>query len=115
MTAGFLCGDHLAQHRAAPVHKRLRKQNREEIDKRLRTLEDNVTYRHPYLSVHQSRSQPPTEWQQELANAIEGVFSKGARELEEVVVGLNESRVHPLKGGTWTAENFTALMRELGV
>ncbi len=73
-----------------------------------------MTYRHPYLSAHQSRSQSPTEWQQELANAIENIFSKGARELDAVVAGLNESRVRPPKGGVWTGDNFTALMHELG-
>jgi hypothetical protein len=71
-------------------------------------------YRYPYLDPHQSRSQEPTAWQQELANAIESVFTKGARELDEVVAGLNDTRVRPPNGGDWTPENFTALMRELG-
>ena len=73
-----------------------------------------MDYRSPYLSPHQSRTQPPTAWQQELANAIESVFSKGARELDELVAGLNASRVRPPSGGDWTAENFTAVMHELG-
>lgn len=73
-----------------------------------------MTYQYPYLSPHQTRSQPPTAWQQELANAIEGVFSRGARELDEVVAGLNASRVRPPGGGDWSAENFTAVIRELG-
>ncbi len=71
-------------------------------------------YRYPYLSPHQARTQEPTAWQQELANAIEGVFSKGARELDEIVSGLNASRVRPPGGGDWTADNFAAVMRELG-
>lgn len=71
-------------------------------------------YRYPYLDPHQSRTQEPTAWQQELANAIESVFAKGARELDEVVAGMNKTRVRPLDGGDWTADNFTALMRELG-
>lgn len=71
-------------------------------------------YRYPYLDPHQTRQQPPTAWQQELANALEQIFSKGARELHEVVAGLNASRVRPLPGGEWTPENFQALMTELG-
>lgn len=71
-------------------------------------------YRYPYLDPHQTRTAEPTVWQQELANAIENVFSKGAREVDEVVAGLNKSRVRPLDGGDWTAEKFTTLMRELG-
>jgi hypothetical protein len=73
-----------------------------------------MEYRFPYLSPHQARTQSPTAWQQELANAIEGVFSKGARELDELVAGLNASRVRPPSGGEWTKENFTAVMQELG-
>jgi hypothetical protein len=71
-------------------------------------------YQYPYLSPHQTRAQEPTAWQQELANAIESVFSKGAHQLDELVAGLNASRVRPPTGEDWTAENFTAVMRELG-
>jgi hypothetical protein len=73
-----------------------------------------MAYEYPYFSPHQTRTQEPTAWQQDLANAIEGVFSRGARELDEVVAGLNASRVRPPNGGDWTADNFTAVMRELG-
>ncbi len=71
-------------------------------------------YRYPSLDPHQTRTHEPTVWQQELANALESVFSKGARELDEVVTGLNGTRVRPPDGADWTPENFTALMRELG-
>lgn len=71
-------------------------------------------YAYPYLEPVQTRAQEPTAWQQELANAIEGVFTKGAREIDEVVAGLNGTRVRPPNGDDWTPENFTAAMRELG-
>lgn len=71
-------------------------------------------YQYPYLDPHQTRTHEPTQWQQELANAIESVFVKGARELDEVVAGLNGTRVRPPNGADWTPENFTTLMRELG-
>jgi hypothetical protein len=73
-----------------------------------------MTYQYPYLDPHQSRIHDPTAWQQELANTIEAVFAKGARELDALIAGLNASRVRPPDGGTWTEQNFTALMRELG-
>jgi hypothetical protein len=73
-----------------------------------------ATYQFPYLDPHQTRLHEPTTWQQELANAIEGVFAKGARELDELVEGLNGSRVRPPSGGDWTEENLRAVMRELG-
>jgi hypothetical protein len=71
-------------------------------------------YAYPYLDPIQSRTHEVTAWQQELANAIESVFTKGARELDEVVAGLNGTRVRPPNGADWTEENFTAVMRELG-
>jgi hypothetical protein len=71
-------------------------------------------YQFPQLSPHQSRSHEPTQWQLDLAAAIEGIFAKGARGLDELIEGLNASRVRPLGDGRWTPENYTALMRELG-
>jgi hypothetical protein len=71
-------------------------------------------YRSPYLEPHQTRTQAPSDWEMELSSAIENAFSKGAHELDELVAALNASRVRPRTGGGWTAENFTALMRELG-
>lgn len=73
-----------------------------------------MTYQYPYLEPHQTRSQEPTQWQQELANAIESIFTKGARELDELIAGLNASRVRAPDGAKWTEQNFTAVMRELG-
>ena len=71
-------------------------------------------YKSPYLEAHQTRTHAPSEWELELASAIENVFSKGAHELDDVVSALNASRVRPRTGGAWTQENFTALMRDLG-
>jgi len=71
-------------------------------------------YEFPYLDPHQSISHSPTAWHMELAGAIESVFSKGAHQLDELVAGLNGSRVRPPSGGEWTAENLTTLLRELG-
>jgi hypothetical protein len=73
-----------------------------------------MTYQFPYLSPHQSRTQEPTQWQMELASAIESIFAKGSHSLDALVDGLNGSRVKPPDGGVWTADKFTALMRELG-
>jgi hypothetical protein len=75
---------------------------------------DMNTYQFPYLSAHQSRTQEPTEWQLELASVIEGIFAKGAHELDDLVVGLNASRLRPPVGAEWTKENLASLMQELG-
>jgi hypothetical protein len=50
----------------------------------------------------------------ELASALESIFAKGAHTLDDLVAGLNASRVKPVDGGAWTPENYTALIRELG-
>jgi hypothetical protein len=73
-----------------------------------------MTYQYPYLDPHQTRSGEPTAWQQELANAIESIFAKGAYDLDQLIVGLNASRVRAPDGAMWTEQNFTAVMRELG-
>ena len=71
-------------------------------------------YQFPYLSPHQSIVQEPTQWQLELASAMESIFAKGTHTLEDLIEGLNGSRVKPPDGGQWTADKYTALMRELG-
>lgn len=70
-------------------------------------------YAFPYLSPHQSRLRPPTDWEASLADAIEGAFGRGHHELPALVAALNTSRVRPRDGGTWTEDSFCALMREL--
>lgn len=72
------------------------------------------SYQFPYLSPHQSRRHVPTDWEMQLADAIESAFGRGAHELEALVEALNASRVRPRDGGRWTAETFTRLMRDLG-
>jgi hypothetical protein len=70
---------------------------------------------YPYLEPRQTREREPTAWEQELANAIEGIFAKGGWDLDQIVAGLNKSRVRPPTGGEWTKDNFQAIMKELGV
>ncbi len=70
-------------------------------------------YAFPYLNSHQSRMQEPTQWQMELAAAIENIFSRGATSINELVDGLNNSRVKLPDGGPWTTERYITLMQEL--
>ncbi len=71
-------------------------------------------YVFPALDPHQSRTREPTEWEMSLAGALEEAFGRGNYELPALVAALNASRVRPREGGTWTEENFSELMRELG-
>jgi hypothetical protein len=68
----------------------------------------------PYVENRQSMPRPPTEWETELATAIEAAFAKGAWELEALVAALNASWIRPREGGDWTVANFTATLGELG-
>lgn len=72
-------------------------------------------YEFPYHNPVQSLSQNLTDWQIELAGAIEAIFGKGTHELNELVSGLNASRVRPPGGGMWTEENYRAVMKELAL
>ena len=71
-------------------------------------------YRFPHLEIHQSRSRAPTEWETNLAGALEAAFGQGHHEMPALIAALNASRVRPREGGAWTEENFRALMAELG-
>ncbi len=72
------------------------------------------SYSFPALDPHQSRTREPSEWEMNLAAALEGIFGAGHYELPVVVAALNDSRVRPREGGHWTEANFQAVMAELG-
>ena len=74
-----------------------------------------TAYQSPYTEWRQSIDRAPTEWEIALASAVEDAFGKGRTELGALVEALNNSRVRPREGGTWTAERFVATMDELGV
>ncbi len=74
-----------------------------------------MKYSFPYSEWHQSLDREPTEWESTLAAAIEDAFAKGHHDLVGLVAALNASRVRPRGGGSWTTDNFSETMRELGV
>ncbi len=73
-----------------------------------------MSYVFPYLSGRQTQDHEPTDWEMALADTLESIFARGEWELEDVVAGLNNSRVRPRQGGQWTADIYCAVMRELG-
>ena len=68
----------------------------------------------PYLEPNQSRSAPPTEFENQLGDAIESAYAAGVHDLEGLVGRLNADGPPPRDGGQWTTEQFTILMAELG-
>ena len=67
-----------------------------------------------YLNPQQASSAPPTAWENEFADALEAAFARGVVELDALVSALNETRVRPREGGTWSVERFAATIAELG-
>lgn len=67
----------------------------------------------PYLEPHQSKLDEPTDFHHALGDTIEAAYADGVHDLDGLVARLNDSGP-AFDGGVWTAENFTALMAELG-
>lgn len=64
--------------------------------------------------VWQTRSSPPTEYENRIGDALEAVFESGAVELPDVVEGLNALGVKSADGRAWTPESFAAEVKRLG-
>lgn len=58
--------------------------------------------------VWQTRKAEPTQYENDLGDALEQVFERGATELSEVVDGLNRIGFRAPDGAAWTAERFCA-------
>ena len=65
--------------------------------------------------VHQTRVDSPTDYENELGQALEEIFSDNVIELENIISRLNEMDVQPHSGAVWTEENFRAEMKRLGM
>lgn len=68
----------------------------------------------PYMNPHQARKQPPTVYENELADALEAAFAAGVWDLEAVVKRLNDDGLRTPEGLEWTADRFQAAMERLG-
>ncbi|OMR36177.1 recombinase-like helix-turn-helix domain-containing protein [Burkholderia pseudomallei] len=63
--------------------------------------------------VWQTRKAEPTQYENDLGDALERVFESGATELAEVVAGLNRIGFRAPDGAEWTAERFCAELAAL--
>lgn len=61
----------------------------------------------------QTRSSTPTEYENQLGDALEKVFSEGIDSLPGVVAKLNEIGMLSPEGGLWTETSFQAEMHRL--
>jgi len=76
------------------------------------TTEQLMTNR--FLEPHQAQAAPPTDFENRLGDAIEAAYGAGIHDLDGLVTHMDEHGPLNPAGGSWTIENFTALMAELG-
>ena len=63
--------------------------------------------------VHQTRSASPSDFENQLGEALESIFGDGVTELADIVDSLNKRGVQAPHGQKWTEESFCAEIREL--
>jgi hypothetical protein len=63
--------------------------------------------------VWQTRSAEPTEYENQLGDALEAVFESGIQTLPEMVLKLNELGMFAPDGDRWTEDSFQAEMKRL--
>jgi hypothetical protein len=66
-----------------------------------------------YMEVNQVQKQPPSDYENRLADAIEAAFKNGAHELPALVTALNASGVAAPDGSPWNVDTFAAVMASL--
>jgi hypothetical protein len=66
-----------------------------------------------YNETHQSRLTAPTDYENQLADAIEKAFGQGFHDLDGLVVQLNATTVRTPEGALWTPENYVQVMAAL--
>ena len=62
----------------------------------------------------QNRAEPPSPFEDRIADALEKIFAKGIDELAGVVRELNQAAIRDRDGNAWTEESFQAEMERLG-
>ena len=53
-------------------------------------------------------------WEEELAAALQEIFSAGTHDLDGMVAGLNQKGVKPPDRDTWTVEGFRSVLKQVG-
>jgi len=64
--------------------------------------------------IHQTRSTPPTEYENRLGEALTEIFDADVDQLPDVITKLNEMGVQAPYGVAWTEDSFQAEMKRLG-
>lgn len=67
-----------------------------------------------YNATHQTRSAPPSAWEDRLGDAIEAAFAQGIHDLAGLVAELNRVGVADPEGQAWTTQRYAEEMARLG-
>lgn len=67
-----------------------------------------------FLEPWQSRTEPPSAYENRLGDALEALFAEGVHELPDLVAALNKRGVAAPEGGEWTEAGFADAMKRLG-
>lgn len=67
-----------------------------------------------YNETHQSRSAPPTAYENLLGDAIERAYTQGIHDLDGLVAYLNQSGPSGPNGQPWTPQSYRQEMARLG-
>ena len=68
----------------------------------------------PTLYRWQTRARAPSEYEEQLADALTDLFAGEIYELAGIVDALNAGGVADPDGAPWTAESFPFFMKQLG-
>lgn len=67
-----------------------------------------------YLEPHQAQTSAATDFEDRLGDTIETAYAAGIHDLDGLVAQLEAHGPSSPAGGSWTADDFTALMAKLG-
>jgi len=64
--------------------------------------------------VHQTRATPPSDYENQLGEALEQIFGEDVVELKDIINRLNEIGIQAPYGAAWTEDTFCSEMKRLG-
>ena len=67
----------------------------------------------PHAEWRQSARRAPTDYENQLGDALEAAFADGAWELPELIARLNADCIRTPEGTDWTEERFRVVMAAL--
>lgn len=66
-----------------------------------------------YIERYQARRRAPTPYDDALGDALEAAFARGIHDVPGLAAALNGAGIKTPDGGSWTEQNFPAIMRQL--